>query len=158
MLAAKLLHLRDEVIPEVVTRHELEHPGEADTAYVEDEYQRAAEQLARVCSLITRVRPVEATPDDPHVVELGEVVTLALEDGTFERRWIVHPLEADLAGSRISAASPLGRALLGRRVSEELEVRAPSGCYRVRILRAERPIDPTLRGPFRGERNNYNSD
>ncbi len=140
ILAAKLRHLRDEVIPALVARHEVEHPGQSESAYTDDEYQRAAEQLAHVCSVLARARPVESTPDDPRVVELGEAVTLFLDDGTFDRRLIVHPLEAPLGGARLSSESPLGRALLGRRVGEEIEVRAPAGPYRCRILRSERPV------------------
>lgn len=140
ILAAKLRHLRDDVIPGLVARYESEHPGQPESAYVDDEYQDAAERLAHVCSLLARAHPAEATFDDPRVVELGETVTLFLDDGTLDRGLLVHPLEAPLGGIRVSSESPLGRALLGRGVGEEIEVRAPTGPYRCRILRAERPI------------------
>jgi transcription elongation GreA/GreB family factor len=39
---------------------------------------------------------------------------------------------------RISVRSPLAQALLGHRVGEEVEVAAPTGPYRCRILAAER--------------------
>ncbi len=136
ILAAKFWHFREEVIPELLARQETEHPGEVD--YLDDDYQRAVEQVTHVCSVLARARAVESTPDDPRVVELGEAVTLFLDDGTLEGRLIVHPLEASLGGLRVSSDSPLGRALLGRRVGDEVEVRAPTGPYRCRIVRAER--------------------
>ena len=144
ILVAKLRHLRDEVVPGLLARHESEHPGQIHRPHADAEYQSAAEQIADVCSLLARARPVESTPDDPRVVELGEAVTLLLEDGTLDCRLIVHPLEAPLGGLRESSESPLGRALLGRTVGEEIEVHAPKGPYRCRILRADR-LHPTAR-------------
>lgn len=136
IFAAKWRNLRDDIIPNLLERQESEHPGEVD--YLDHDYQRAVGQLSHVCRVLAQARAVESTPDDPRVVELGEAVTLFLEDGTLERRLIVHPLEAPLGGRRVSSSSPLGRALLGRRIGEEVEVRAPTGPYRCRIIRAER--------------------
>ena len=48
---------------------------------------------------------------------------------------VVGPLEADPVAGRISLASPLGRALLGRRKGEAVEVEAPGGRFRFTILR-----------------------
>jgi transcription elongation factor GreA len=40
---------------------------------------------------------------------------------------IVGPYEADAKVGRISYNSPLGRALIGRRVEDEIEVTVPAG-------------------------------
>jgi hypothetical protein len=56
-----------------------------------------------------------------------------------ERFRLVHPLEAFLDDERISAESPLARALLGRAIGETVSVEAPAGRYRVRILATHRP-------------------
>ncbi len=139
ILVAELRHLRDDVIPGLVARHQSSDPERSGSVYADDEYQRAAERITDVCTLLARARPVELTPDDPQVVELGEEVTLALDDGTVERRLIVHPLEAPMGGARVSSESPLGQALLGRTVGDEVDVPDPTGPYRCRILGAERP-------------------
>jgi transcription elongation GreA/GreB family factor len=39
---------------------------------------------------------------------------------------------------RISADSPLASAILGRRVSEEVTIEAPSGAYRATIIESKR--------------------
>lgn len=138
VLVARMQHLRDETIPELLAlRADADHDRPAD----DDDYERAVSQLAYYCSLLAEARAVETTLDDPRVVELGEVVTLCLGDGTFERHLLVHPLEALLGGLRVSSVAPLGRALLGRRVGEEIEVVAPAGSYVCRIVSAERPGD-----------------
>jgi transcription elongation factor GreA len=50
---------------------------------------------------------------------------------------IVGQTEADARKSRISYSSPLGRALIGRRVGEEVEVTTPSGDRYYTIERVE---------------------
>ena len=61
-------------------------------------------------------------------VALGGLVTVAEEgaDGAETFR-IVGPAEADPADGKVSDESPLGRALLGRRVGDTVTVEAPGG-------------------------------
>lgn len=137
-LAARADHLRDVVLPQLLT---LRHDPEYDNT-LDDGYQRATHELSRLTVLLVLARPVEATPDDPSVVELGEAVTVVLDDGNLECYLLVDPAEATLGGARISAQSPLGQALLGRRVGDQVEVLAPGGTYRCRVLSTERPTRP----------------
>jgi transcription elongation factor GreA len=72
------------------------------------------------------------------VVEVGSTVHLHnLKSGTQIIYSLVRPSEVDAAQGRISAQSPVGRALLLRRAGEEVEVAAPSGTIRFRIERIE---------------------
>jgi transcription elongation factor GreA len=84
---------------------------------------------------------VEDVPDDPTIVELGDAVTIRLDDGTEETYFVVDAAEAPVDDERISEYSPLGRALLGRRVGEMVDVEVPSGSYRCLITRAARQSD-----------------
>jgi transcription elongation factor GreA len=54
-------------------------------------------------------------------------------DGDAEFR-IVEPQEADAVAERVSAESPLGRALLGRQVGDLVRFRAPGGVLAVTIV------------------------
>jgi transcription elongation factor GreA len=129
-------HLRSVVVPELQV---LLDGGDHSVA---DEHERLLRELEALEDLIERSMIVDDQPDDPAVVELGETVTIALEDGSFERYRLVDPMEsAVLGGSRVPADSPLGTALLGRRVGDEIEVDAPGGAYRCRVTSAER-LDP----------------
>lgn len=47
---------------------------------------------------------------------------------------VVEPAEADAADQRVSAASPLGCALLDRQVGDEVRFRAPGGLLAVTVL------------------------
>ncbi|MFM5923675.1 MAG: transcription elongation factor GreA [Novosphingobium sp.] len=57
----------------------------------------------------------------------GATVTLLDDDDKPVRYQIVGPYEADAKVGRISYASPLGKALIGRRVEDEIEVSVPAG-------------------------------
>jgi transcription elongation factor GreA len=71
-------------------------------------------------------------------VDLLSTVTFAEEGEPDETYRIVGPTEADPAAGRISFESAIGKALLGRRVGDEVEVRTPSGSrYTIRVLKIE---------------------
>ena len=132
-LGARARTLRDTIIPQLV---ELRDGRDRDDSVLAD-HERATTELARICTVLATARPAEALPDDPDVVELGEAVTISI-DGSTERWVIVHPSEAAAGAGRVSARSPLGRALLGCRVGDEVEVAAPGGTYRCVIESATR--------------------
>jgi transcription elongation factor GreA len=68
------------------------------------------------------------------VVAMGSTVRFA-EDGEGEETYrIVGPAEADPKAGRVSYESALGKALIGHRVGEEVEIKTPNGAYRVRIV------------------------
>jgi len=60
-------------------------------------------------------------------VVFGATVTLIDEEDKKVRYQLVGQVEADASHGRISFNSPLGRALIGRQVGEEVEVSTPSG-------------------------------
>lgn len=60
-------------------------------------------------------------------VVFGATVTLLDEDDKPIRYQIVGQTEADASKGRISYNSPIGRALIGRKVDEEVEVSVPAG-------------------------------
>jgi transcription elongation factor GreA len=73
-------------------------------------------------------------------VDLGERVRV--RDLVSRRRLdveLVGQFEADLAAGRVSVASPLGRALVGRRKGEIAEVEAPRGRLGFEVLAVELP-------------------
>ena len=70
---------------------------------------------------------VDQPPADPQRVFFGAWVQLEAEDGTRSRYRIVGPDEFDMAPGYISMDSPLGRALLRRRIEEEVTVETPAG-------------------------------
>ena len=71
------------------------------------------------------------------VVSMGSTVRFS-EDGQDEETYrIVGPAEADPKAGRVSYESALGKALIGHRVGDEVEIRTPNGMYVVRIAGIE---------------------
>ena len=69
----------------------------------------------------------------PETVRLGATIRVRNKDGEEERYVVVAPNEADPRAGKVSSHSPIGRALLGRRVGESVVILAPGGSFTVRI-------------------------
>jgi transcription elongation factor GreA len=102
------------------------------------EHMRVLSEHERIGSFLEQTATSDSAPDDPQLVEVGDAVTMRLEDGTEEAFVIVHAIEASVDDARISVESPLAKALLGRRVGDNVEVAVPTGTYRCSIVTASR--------------------
>jgi transcription elongation factor GreA len=71
---------------------------------------------------------------DDGVVGVGSVVDVKDEFGK-QSFSIVGPAEVDVAQGRISMESPVGKALLGHKVGDDVEVQSPGGARRVKIVK-----------------------
>jgi transcription elongation factor GreA len=70
-------------------------------------------------------------------VGVGDHVTI-VEDGFPEETYfIVGPKEADPANYRISHLSPIGKAMIGKRVGDLIDVQTPSGSLKFKITKIE---------------------
>lgn len=66
-------------------------------------------------------------------VQMGGRVTLLNQNGNEEEYTIVGSPEADPAQGRISNESPVGKALLNKRVGDEVQVKTPAGTVTLTI-------------------------
>jgi transcription elongation factor GreA len=70
---------------------------------------------------------------DVSQIRVGSLVRIRDRDGEAEF-YLVPDEDADIAAERVSADSPIGRALLGRRSGEEVRFRAPGGLVAVSVV------------------------
>ena len=125
-LAVRAAWLATELVPRLAHNQ---------AGWASGEYERAVSELARLTRILGQARTTdELPPEDPAVVEFGDEVVVEFAAGDAERFLVVDPIEAPLDDVRISVESPLAQALIGRRVGEQVEVNAPAGRYRCRIL------------------------
>jgi transcription elongation factor GreB len=82
---------------------------------------------------------VERPPSDPRRVFFGARVTLETAAGAQVRYRIVGPDELDMGEDYISMDAPLGRALLGRRLDDEVHLELAAGAARYLIVAIEYP-------------------
>ena len=84
------------------------------------------------------LKVVEQAPSDPDAVFFGAWVELErIDNGELARYRIVGPDETDAAAGWISIDSPLARALLKKRVDDEVEAQLPGGPARFAIVAVE---------------------
>jgi transcription elongation GreA/GreB family factor len=133
-LEERARRLEEETIPALVEAID-EEDDEMAPRLEQDLAQRELEQLKYVLETAGSVYDI---PEDPGVVQIGDWVTVKTEEGEEVRHLLVHPAEAGVDTDRISADSPLASAILGRRVSEEVTIEAPSGAYRATIIESKR--------------------
>ena len=82
---------------------------------------------------------MDATRDTSVHITIGNTVLLCdLSTGEECRYMLVSPREVDLARGRISSASPIGHAVMGKSAGETAEVAAPVGKIRYQIKKVER--------------------
>jgi transcription elongation factor GreB len=86
---------------------------------------------------------VDRKPDRSGKVYFGAYVTLEDEAGTRFSYQIVGPDETDNLGGCVSCESPMGRALLGRELGDEVTVPRPKGpaTFVVEAISFEPPAD-----------------
>lgn len=132
---AELVARRPEVVARIRSARELGDLKENADYHAAREEQSFLE--GRIQSLDARLRSavvVEAPPSGAAaVVRLGSRLTVEI-DGDTVAYMIVGTSEANPAAGRLSAASPVGAALLGHSPGEAVEVRTPRGTSTYRIV------------------------
>ncbi|MCL4673074.1 MAG: transcription elongation factor GreA [Sphingomonadaceae bacterium] len=84
-------------------------------------------QIADLEDRVSRAQIIDPTTLSGDRIVFGATVTMLDEDDKPVRYQIVGQTEADAKQGRISYNSPLGKALIGKKVGEEVEVTVPSG-------------------------------
>ncbi len=131
-LQTEVRHLKTVERPSVIEAIEVAR-GHGDLSE-NAEYHAAKErqgqveaQIADIEDRLSRAMVIDPTTLSGDKVVFGATVHLLDEDDKAVTYQIVGQTEADARIGRISYNSPLGRALIGRTIGEEVEVTTPSG-------------------------------
>jgi transcription elongation factor GreA len=131
-LQQEVRHLKTVERPSIIDAIE-EARGHGDLSE-NAEYHAAKErqgqveaQIADIEDRISRAMVIDPTSLSGDKVVFGATVHLLDENDKKVKYQIVGETEADAKIGRISYNSPLGRALIGRNVGDEVEFQAPSG-------------------------------
>ncbi|MBO4761776.1 MAG: transcription elongation factor GreA [Bacteroidales bacterium] len=138
-IAAELKHLIEDVYPKVTEElAEASAQGDrSDNAGYREARRTQGKTISRIRFLQkvlehSRVIDPDALPKD-RVCLLSRVEFTNLSNNTRMKFEIVSPHEMDLEAGKISLKSPIGAALMGKKVGEIAEARVPSGTLRLRI-------------------------
>ena len=131
-LSDEVRRLKSEERPAVIEA--IEHARAHGDLSENAEYHAAKERqghieatIAEIEDQLSRAMVIDPTTLSGDKVVFGATVTLVDEDDKKVRYQLVGQVEADAKDGRISYNSPLGRALIGRQVGDEVEVSTPSG-------------------------------
>lgn len=106
---------------------------------VAKQHQGEVEARIRELKRILETGEVVEQAEHAHVIDLGSVVTLLdLEEGEEIIYTLVGPGEIDPRKGKISIQSPVGRALSGKTIGDEIEVEVPAGTLRLRVKKVDR--------------------
>ena len=138
-IAAELKHLISEVYPKVTDDlAEASAQGDrSDNAGYREARRIQGKTISRIRFLQkvlenSRVVDPDVLPKD-RVCLLSRVEFTNLATNTRMKFEIVSPHEMDLEAGKISLKSPIGAALMGKKVGEIAEAHVPSGILRLRI-------------------------
>lgn len=83
-------------------------------------------RIADLEYILKNVELIKAPPKEKqNIVNLGAIVTLEEADGQVNEFMIVGTLEANPSEGKISSESPVGKAILGKKIGEEVVITSP---------------------------------
>lgn len=142
-LQEELEFLRTKKREEIANRlHEAMEGGElienAEYEAAKNEQAFVEGRIKELEILLATARVIdEAAVQSTDTVQVGTTVTIQEENMEPESYTIVGAAEANPVHGKISNESPLGKALLNRKVGESVQVDAPAGSFTVLIVKVE---------------------
>lgn len=105
------------------------HAAREDLSFIEG-------KIAELEQIISHAKVLKTSTKVKSVVEIGVTVTLK-SNKTQQTYHIVGEWEADPIKMKISHQSPLGKALLGKKAGDEVELDAPAGKVKYKVVELE---------------------
>ena len=122
-----------EAIAEARGHGDLSENAEYDAAKERRGFIEA--RLAEIETKLADARVIELTGRTSETVVFGATVLLIEQESRSKRQYtLVGQDEADLKFNRISIQSPVGKALIGRRVGDFVEVKTPAKTVEYEVL------------------------
>jgi transcription elongation factor GreA len=122
-----------ELIKEARSYGDLSETSEYDEA--KNEQGRLYSRMAEVEEILANCVVIEEEETEGDYIRMGSTVTVYDKEFEEEQTFrITGSQEADPMNGRISEDSPFGRALIGKKAGEEVNVEAPAGTIRYKIV------------------------
>ena len=112
---------------------DLSENSEYDEA--KNEQAKIEARIVEIEAMLNNVEIIEDVKGKAKTVVIGVTVkVLDMEYGDESEYRVVGSTEADPRSGKISDESPVGRALLGKKLGDEVIVEAPGGEFKIKIL------------------------
>jgi len=141
-LKVELDHLETVRRPQVAEQihRAKELGGTVDNAEYDDAKNEQAFVEGRILTLENMIKNVTLIEEDKKpskFVKIGSKIRVRNPDGEEEHYTIVGSAEASPGEGRISNESPVGSALLGKKVGDEVEAETPAGALKLKLVAIE---------------------
>lgn len=121
-----LVARRGEIADAIKTAREQGDLSEnAEYHAAKDDHERTEGRISELEAILTSVEII-IKPKGDSKVQLGSSVKLKSEDGKTKQFQVVGTVEADPLEGKISDESPIGQALLGKNVGDDVEIVTPA--------------------------------
>ena len=140
-LQEELDYLRTQKRDEIANRlHEAMEGGElienAEYEAAKNEQAFVEGRIKELEILLATSRIIEEKPATGEIVQVGSKVVIQEEGSKSKEDYvIVGAAEADPAEGKISNESPLGRALLNHKEGDQIQVEAPGGAFKIKLVK-----------------------
>ena len=128
------LELLQARVRELGEQHELLKRTAEEDSEARQKLREVERDLRYFRSQLERATLVDTENQPREEVHFGAIVKIEDEDGTEHEFAIVGDDEADVAGGKISWASPLAHAMIGAKVGDTVVWRRPAGEAEVHIV------------------------
>lgn len=136
-LKTKTRRVVAQKIAEARSHGDLSENAEYDAAKHEQELlEMRIAKLEETLSKAQVIRPEELPNDKIYI--LSRVKLKNLKTASLVEYLLVSPEEADFERGKISVTSPIGKALMGKKTGEVVEINVPAGKLKFEILQIDR--------------------
>ncbi|GAB6085561.1 transcription elongation factor GreA [Alkaliphilus crotonatoxidans] len=126
-----------ERIKQAIAFGDISENSEYDEA--KNEQAQVEERILKLESMLKKARVIDEDDISIDVVSIGATVTVKdIEFDETVEYTIVGSAEADPYELKISNESPVGRALIGKKIGEVVEVQIPDGITKYEVLQIKR--------------------
>jgi transcription elongation factor GreA len=132
----ELLTVRRHEVEEQIRRAK-EFSDTVDNAEYDEAKQEQSFVEGRIQELerlLAAAKLIDQPPTKSDFVRMGTHIKVVDTEGEEETYYLVGSSEADPRKGLISNESPIGRALIGKKVGDEVTVVAPAGSFNLKIL------------------------
>lgn len=127
-----------KAIEEARLQGDISENAEYDAA--KDAQAHNVAQMAELEAKLTKVRIIEDENIPSDKIFIGAIVTLKDTDADEELTYMmVSPEEANYEENKLSIYAPIGKALMGHKAGEKIEIKVPAGTLKYEILKIKRP-------------------
>lgn len=125
---------RSNVADRIKTAREFGDLAEnAEYQSARQEQEKNESRIAELEHILQNANLITAPKNDSEV-ELGNSIKLKSKDGKTKEFQVVGTVEADPLNGKISDESPIGKALLGKKVGDEIEIKTPAETTTYKIV------------------------